>query len=201
MIGRILSLLLVFLFQHAGAQVEPDLWRYPVEHGHILYQYTGDTEGQRTLYFNDFGKEQAVYTELVRNSTFFAVETSTPEKVIEILIEGKHYHFDLSTKTGYLLDFHIHLLFKYFRLPKDKTIEHGLKSIGAQFESEEVWNGYQCEKWTYRGRTFLLWNGLLLKLRSTGLNKDFTMEAVEIDFKKPVSHEKFKFPQGVKFVE
>jgi hypothetical protein len=179
------------------AQTTHNSWQYPAEQGRILYEYSGNVEGQRELFFKDFGKEQALYTRLVRNSTFFAVKTSTAENVVEIYKEGKHYHFDLDNKNGMTIDFPIHLLHKYFRIPDNVNYRDGLLDIGAQLTGREEIMGYSCEIWTYRSKTCWVWEGLLLKMESTGLNKNFTMEAVEIDFNREVDREKFRFPKKI----
>lgn len=196
---RILFVFLVnfVFFQTIAGQSKENSWQYPVDQGRILYEYSGNTEGYRELFFRNSGAEQALYTNLIRSSTFFAVKTTAPENVVEFLKEGKHYHFDLETKTGLVIDFPIHLLHKYFRIPENKSYVEGLVEIGAQNNGQDEILGKLCEKWSYRGRTFWIWEGLMMKMTSTGLNKNFSMEAVESDFTKPVPDEKFIFPKKI----
>lgn len=192
-----LLMLSVLVVASLSAQPENPGWKYPAEQGRILYHYTGNTEGYRELFFRNYGKEQALYTNLERSSTFFAVTTTTPENVIELLINGKHYHFDLETKTGLTLDFPVHLLHKYFRIPETKSYAAGLMEIGAELLGEEEVNGYPCEKWSYRDRVFWIYQGLLMKMKSSGLNKNFSMQAVEIEFNRDINNKKFNFPEKI----
>jgi hypothetical protein len=194
-------ILSICLIPDLKAQAEQINWKYPVEQGRILYHYTGNTSGYRELFFRDFGSEQALYTNLERSSTFFSITTTTPENVVEFLKEGKHHHFDLDSKKGLTLDFPIHLLHKYFRIPDTQSPSEGLLEIGAERMGEEDVNGYLCEKWTYRDRDFWVWQGLLLKMNSSGLNKNFSMEAVEIDFKDKVPDKKFNFPKKIQIMD
>jgi len=191
-----LALILVFIGT-AIAQSDDSNPPFLIDQGHILYEYSGNTTGTRALYFIDYGKEQALHTQLIRSSTFFAITTSTPENVAEYRNEGRYYHFDLDSQKGLVLDIPFHLLHKYFRIPLDKDYRDGLSSIGAEYIGNEVFKDFDCEKWTYRGRKIWVWKGFLLKMISTGLNKNFTMEAVEIDFESPVPDKFFVFPENI----
>ena len=178
-------------------QAQPALQPYPEAEGHIVYRYEGNTEGTREIFFRDFGKEQVMFTKLIRSSTFYAITTTTPENTVEFLQDGVHYHFDLDQRHGQVLKVPYGLLEKYLPLPEgfDSTRD-ALEAKGAEWLGNEDFKELSCDRWQYRDREFLLWGEMLMQMEMAGFNKDFNMQLVEMNFG-PVPPEKFDFPKGI----
>ena len=188
-------LIFLWLVMIPSGQAQPLL---PATQGRILYHYTGNTEGYREHFFRDSGNEQALYTNLIRSSTFYAIATNTPENTVEYFKENTHFHFDLDQKKGQILKVPFGLLEKYIPLSEGSgSIREALESKGAKHLGQVSFQNKTCDRWQYRDREFLLWEGLLMKLISSGFNKNFSMEVVDMDLQGPVPEEKFNFPAGI----
>jgi len=172
---------------------------FPVKEGKIVYEYEGNTLGQRTLYFKDFGKRIALYTDLSRNSTFYSITTTTRENVVEFLKDNIHYHFDLVSKKGLTIKAPIYLINKYLRIDIEKqSLQEALTDLGAVFVKNDSISDHECKQWTYGNKEIWLdKNALILKLTSTGLNKDFKMSVSSIDFESPIDDKLFNFPADI----
>lgn len=193
----IIIFLLFFAFTALTSAQPGEHNLYPSEQGRILYEYEGNTEGIRELFFGDYGQKIALYTNLSRSSTFFAITTTTNENVLEYLKDGIHYHFDLELTRGLVIKSPIGLLEKYFQIPGKGSYKQEMENIGAKMIKQDTISGLPCEHWEYRSRNVWIYKGLLIKMQSSGLNKNFRMEAIEIDFKTRLPEDKFNFPEDI----
>lgn len=193
--------LLFFSFTALTSAQSDEHSPYPSVQGRILYEYEGNTEGIRELFFRDYGREIALYTNLSRSSTFFAITTTTNENVLEYLKEGVHYHFDLELKRGLVIKSPVGLVEKYFQIPGKRPYKQEMENIGAKMIKQDTINGLLCEHWEYRSRNVWIHKGLLIKMESSGLNKNFRMEAIEVDFEKELPEDKFNFPEDIPLPE
>lgn len=172
---------------------------YPVKNCSIKYEFSGDTEGYRELYFTEFGQRMAIYTNFTRANTFYGITTHTTENVIEFLKDGQYYHFDRENQKAYLLTPPTHMISKYVhvRNSKGQDYQEYLEEAGAFYKGDVKILDLLCEKWSYKTKDFYLWNGILIRLVSKGLKKNFVMEAVSVNFKEEPEEYNFLFPTDI----
>ena len=72
--------LFILLSTHLLVAQSEANFMFPAEYGNIEYEYSGNTEGSRLLYFEESGKRLALYTNLARTSTFYSVRSTTRGK-------------------------------------------------------------------------------------------------------------------------
>lgn len=176
---------------------------YPVKNCSIRYEFSGDTEGYRELYFTDYGERMAIYTNFTRSNTFYGITTHSTEHVSEFLKDGQYYHFDIENKKAFLLTPPAHMISKYVhvRSSEGQDYQEDLEQAGAVYRGEVSILNLECEKWSYKTKDFYIWNGILIRLISKGLKKNFVMEAVSVNFKQRPEEYNFLFPTDIPLPE
>jgi|GEM_PF-4924830 hypothetical protein len=198
MLKSLLSAWLIVLFLGSGAAQPRDKSIFPVEHCIVKYSFSGNTEGYRDLYFSDYGNKMAVFTNFTRSTTFYSITTSSIENVAEFLLNGQYYHFDLENKKGHLIEPPAHMISKYVYTREPKAdYRTDLENAGAILTGTKRILDIDCEAWQYYNKEFLIWEGILLRVSSRGLKKNFIMEVTSIDFESNIDESVFSFPENI----
>jgi len=171
---------------------------YPVESCTINYEFEGNTEGERELYFENYGQKMAVYTYFTRSNTFYSIVTTSNENVAEYLLDGTYYHIDIEHQKVHKLNPPAHMMVNYVQnAGKSSDYREDLELAGASLVGTQKLLDLECEHWTYKSKEFLIWNGILLKMTSRGLKKNFSMKATSIDFENEIPTDRFSFPADI----
>jgi len=85
-------LLLSCIGAHSGRGEEPSLELFGIKSGQIEYQVEGSSSGTETLFWDDWGRNQARYSHVqppVLESPLHVLQISTPQEIIWINLEKK----------------------------------------------------------------------------------------------------------------
>lgn len=174
---------------------------FGIESGIIEYTISGSQEGTRKLYFADWGRKQAEYS----NTTVNIGQYSKQSNLLKITLNDEQYIIDLVKRTGTKRE--NPLLEKLIALKGQ--ISHGdfgeqLVLIDGGYESgSEVVDGKKCTIYEFKNKhsKSWIWNWLMLKSEIRYGNMNITIFADTIEQNVTVPDSVFKFPPNVLITE
>lgn len=174
---------------------------FGIKSGIIEYKISGSQEGTRKLYFDDWGREQAEFS----NTTINIGEYSKQSNLLKLTKGDDQYIIDLTKKTGTKRE--NPLLEKLVKL--QGQISHGdfgeqLVLIDGGYESgSEVVDGRKCTIYEFKNKhsKSWIWNWLMLKSEISYGNMNITIFADNIEENVSVPDSVFKFPPNVLITE
>ncbi len=198
LISCILFFLLVISYANADS-VKSSTRRYPKsKSGIIKYNISGTITGTEVVYYEDWGRREAIYTETTIDLRGVIVDRNT----LTILQDDGLWinNIDLNTRTGIRMK---NPRYKEYigksRAELENTKKKRLKDAGARRSEIEMVIGKPCFVWTvqYNGNEIYLWNGIILKKVTGSGYSETTTVATEITENVNIPEEKFTIPPDI----
>ena len=171
--------------------------RYGVKSGIIEYELSGVQEGNKTLYFDDWGMRQAEYTRSVLSVNGFT-------KAINLvsIIDGEYqYTINLDLKSGTKTRNPIIKEMEALKHEKgfNEFGEQMILKMGAEKTGQETYLGKDCDIYEIpKSHTkFWVWQWLILKSETQSKAFNIVTEAKKIETDIKIPSEKFKIPEKV----
>lgn len=196
--------LMLIVFIIAGSFINIEAQRrintYKIKKAIVTYKYTGMSEGVETLYFDNYGKKEARYSELVTKAFGFTNKT----KELNLHLDSVNYNINLLTNTGIKQsmpgDFSGRNMAGMEEWKGIGSGEEMMDAMGFEKTGEEMILGKKCEIWEGMGTKTWTWNNISLK-SIVNIMGEMTIEATEIDLNTSIPASKFKIPEGINFDE
>jgi hypothetical protein len=174
---------------------------FGLKSGIIEYKITGSQTGSKKLYFDDWGRKQAEFS----NSTIRVGEYSKHSNLLKITKGDKQYVIDLDDKTGTKRENPV--IEKMMDL--SNQINYGdfgeqLILIDGGFESgTEIISDKKCKiyKFSKQKKTWWVWNWILLKSEINRGGINITIEAINIEGDVNIPENIFAIPPEVLITE
>jgi len=198
LISCILFFLLVISYANADS-VKSATRRYPKsKSGIIKYNVSGTTTGTEVVYYEDWGRREAIYTKTTIDLRGVIVDRNT----LTILEDNGRWinNIDLNARTGIRMK---NPRYKEYvgksRIELENTKKKSLKDAGARRAEIEMVIGKPCFVWTvqYNGNEIYLWNGIILKKVTGSGFSETTTVATEITESVNIPEEKFTIPPDI----
>jgi uncharacterized protein YjiS (DUF1127 family) len=199
---RLISCILLFLLviSYANADsIKSATRRYPKsKSGIIKYNVSGTKTGTEVVYYEDWGRREAIYTKSTVDLRGVIVDRNT----LTLLEDNGRWinNIDLNARTGIRMR---NPRYKEYvgksRIELENTKKKSLKDAGARRAEIEMVIGRPCFVWTvqYNGNEIYLWNGIVLKKITGSGYSETTTVATEITESVNIPEEKFTIPPDI----
>ena len=199
---RLISCILLFLLviSYANADsIKSATRRYPKsKSGIIKYNVSGTKTGTEVVYYEDWGRREAIYTKSTVDLRGVIVDRNT----LTLLEDNGLWinNIDLNARTGIRMK---NPRYKEYvgqsRIELENTKKKSLKDAGARRAEIEMVIGRPCFVWTvqYNGNEIYLWNGIVLKKITGSGYSETTTVATEITESVNIPEEKFTIPPDI----
>lgn len=198
LISCILFFSLVISYANADS-VKSSTRRYPKsKSGIIKYRISGTITGTEVIYYEDWGRREAIYTKTTMKLRGVKVDRNT----LTILEDNGRWinNIDLNARTGIRMK---NPKYKEYvgksRIELENVKKKNLKDAGARRAEIEWVAGKPCIVWgeQYTGNETYTWNGIILKkVTGSGFSKTTTV-ATEITESVHIPEEKFTIPPDI----
>ncbi len=198
LISCILFFLLVISYANADS-IKSATKRYPKsKSGIIKYNVSGTKTGTEVVYYEDWGRREAIYTKSTVDLRGVIVDRNT----LTLLEDNGRWinNIDLNARTGIRMR---NPRYKEYvgksRIELENTKKKSLKDAGARRAEIEMVIGRPCFVWTvqYNGNEIYLWNGIVLKKITGSGYSETTTVATEITESVNIPEEKFTIPPDI----
>ena len=198
LISCILFFLLVISYANADS-IKSATRRYPKsKSGIIKYNVSGTKTGTEVVYYEDWGRREAIYTKSTVDLRGVIVDRNT----LTLLEDNGLWinNIDLNARTGIRMK---NPRYKEYvgksRIELENTKKKSLKDAGARRAEIEMVIGRPCFVWTvqYNGNEIYLWNGIVLKKITGSGYSETTTVATEITESVNIPEEKFTIPPDI----
>ncbi len=199
---RLISCILFFLLVISYADADSDksaTRRYPKsKSGIIKYNISGTIAGTEVVYYEDWGRREAIYTKTTMDLRGVTVDRNT----LTLLEDNGQWinNIDLNARTGLRMN---NPQYKEYvgksRVELENTKRKSLKDAGARRAEIERVVGKPCIVWAeqYTGNEIYTWNGIILKkVTGSGFSKTTTV-ATEITESVNIPEGKFTIPPDI----
>jgi hypothetical protein len=190
----IFSVILVFILTILSGQ-DATLKPYGIKSGIIEYSYSGAKVGKGTLYFDDYGTKNAMYTD--------AIEEGEKRKGWVVSFGDYQYMWDPDKSTdGMKLE---NPLLDWAASESKENLESFTESMYAQMGftkgANETFLGKDCKVMKGDMGKVLTWNGILMLLDMKVMGYGSHQEVTKIQTNVPVDAKYFVLPGNIKFSE
>lgn len=186
-----LLLIMVILFALEG--FAQNYKRYAFKSGIIKYKYEGKTTGTEVLYFDDYGKKEAKYS----NTVTKMLGVKSYENTITILNGDQVINYDEKTgKATKSTNPAIHAFTTDEDMDYEEYAIEMMKSLGFEKVGTETVLGKNCDVWEGMG-TIYTWKGLSIKSNTKIMGMNINIIATDVQTNVRIPASKFELPAGV----
>ncbi|OQY08473.1 MAG: hypothetical protein B6I28_04690 [Fusobacteriia bacterium 4572_132] len=169
---------------------------YLVKSGYIEYKLTGNTTGEKTVFWDDYGRKTRTEVKSKSVTTFFGQTRNENIHTVSIISDGKFWTVDLLKKSGQKGDipYYGETTSYYEGLTKaeEKKLEEDiLAAFGGQKIGTEKILGYNCEIISIMGGKIWIYKGISLKSKVNILGIEANETAVKFKKNMKISDSKF----------
>jgi len=176
--------------------------RYPIEHIHVHYIYSGLGRGTEDLYFDQYGRRETKYVnwEHIEEKALRPMIRLTisvgPDIYTCLLDRGEGTHW-----KDPQLDSLFHL--SAANIPSPEKITQTILSEKGKLVGQDTVLGLKADIWKITGTPLELyiWKGVLLKRASVAAGDTVVVTAVSIDTVRRPNESAFVVPGGIKMRE
>ena len=179
--------------------------RYDVKSGIVKYNIQADMmEGTETLYFDDYGRTEAKYTDIQMNVPGMPPGMAEQQQ-LTIMRDGYLYNIDRKTNEGTKVEDTIskQMMEEMGKKDMKEVGDFAMKALDGIEKGEDTVAGYDCDLWLLQAlsSTNCVYKGVSLRAETNvnGLNMLFEAESAEFDINVP--KEKLEVPSGVRLSE
>lgn len=202
-----LSIVVLLTFTFFCTSVSAQTYkRYNNKSGIIEYEIDGTYEGTATLYWDDYGMKEALYTD--KEITKFGIRISG-ENTVEIIDGDSTFKIDLDDLEGEKSKNDYADTYGSVRDANDilEISKLAFTTLGGKIEEKrtKVQCGKKCEIWTieapYKGK-YHVWEGIFLTSEeeiTKGIEMIKKCKSIKLDV--PIPAEKLAVPTNIEFEE
>lgn len=170
--------------------------RYLVKSAIVKMKHSGMSEGEETIYIDQYGERVARYTDL--KTSVMGMTSRTKE--LELTLGDEIYSIDLLTNTGVKSTIPVSDMSEKEMKEWAAIGEQMLEDMGFEKTGQEKILGKTCDVWEGMGTRSWIWNNLALKTEISMMGKA-TIEAIDLQVDVAIPASKFKVPDGISFEE
>lgn len=203
-ITGILGITLILMQFTIHAQKENK--RFLIKSGHIEYQIEGDSEGTKTVWFDDYGRKYSEETKATTTTKFFGMKNTEEEHDIYIMKGLDYISVDMLKNEGTTGKLHLYEdsreIAENMTEEEMKQLEEDiLESFGGERLGTENFLGKPCEVIKVLGAKSWIYKGIILKSEMSSLGQKITESATLIEENVSVPSSVFEPPAGVELSE
>ncbi|MDA3912506.1 MAG: hypothetical protein PF448_14220 [Bacteroidales bacterium] len=178
---------------------------YQIKSGYVKYELTGNAEGTKKLWWDDYGAKTRTETQSTSTTKIFGMTSETQTNKVEIKVGTSYWTVDLNKMTGQegntegFVDYSAYD--EMTEAEKEAYAEAMLDSLGGEKLPSEMFLGCKCD-------VILLWGSKIWSCKNVPLKSEISLMGINTyetatEFKKniPVSSSKFEKPAGVEFTQ
>ncbi len=179
-----------------------DFHRYPVEHGHVHYLYSGLGRGYEDLYFDQYGTREAK----IANWEHIEDQGLRKSATLNLTLGADVYTCQLDRNAGvHFKDAELDSLF-HLSAAETPTADAAAKIYlerRAHLIGQDTVMGLRSNVWAVNEAPIKLsiWNGILLKRITMPAGDTVIMTADMVDTTTPADHAAFRIPPSIKIQE
>ncbi len=193
---RLILGILIGLFTVVTISAENNQKTYLVKSGYVEYELTGNTTGEKTIFWDDYGRKTRTEVKSKSVTTFFGKTTEESTHTVSIISNGKFWAADLLNNNGQKGDIPYYgettLYYEGLTKAEEKELEENiLAAFGGQKVGTEKILGYNCEIISIMGAKTWIYKGIVLKseMNILGVEANETV----VNFKKNIKVSNSKF--------
>jgi len=177
--------------------------KYAVKSGYVEYQVTGNTTGEKKIWWDDYGLKSRTEENTVTVVKVFGVKNETKTHTVSVVKDGKFWSADLlehTGQTGTVPDFggmsgHDDLSEAELK----KMEQEILDALGGKKLGTETFLGYTCEVIELMGAKSWIHQGVLLKSEVKLLGVSSVETAIKFDKNVNIPAIRFDPPDGIAY--
>ncbi len=199
---KVLFLSLIFMLSVQLQAQKSNYAQYAIKSGYVKYKITGNTQGIKELWWDDFGAKRKELEQSSSTVVIFGIKSEEKKHTLAIYDENKYYEVNYAKNTAQKFDIPFSSAMQgKTEKEREKEAERVINSLGGHKEGEQSFLGYKCTVYRLLGAKTWVYKGIPLKTNANILGIESNVEAVE--FKKLSSLPKNTFtpPSDVKFEE
>lgn len=175
--------------------------RYAIKSGHVEYKLTGNTEGTKSLWFDNYGEIFVEEVNSITTTKMFGMKNVTEEHKVTIMKGAENITIDYIEETVYKSTNPYYQDGKDFAesMTKEEQEEFTnsiMNSFGGEIIGEENILGKKCEIMSMLGTKTWIYKGVALKSEAKILGVKNFEDATEFEENVKIPASKFKIPEG-----
>ena len=201
-------LLIVSMMVLAGlitAQEGKKMQRFGIKRGVVKYEITGNTNGARSVWWDDYGRKMREEISTVTVTKILGVKSETTTHTVTVTVEDRFWTADLNKMTG--------IKGSLYGTELDESIDEMtekeqealgqavLDSLGGEIEGQESVMGYTCDVVRALGSRVWVHKGISLKTESNIMGIKYFEKAVRFVPGDDVQDSFFQPYSGVEYKE
>ena len=175
--------------------------RYAVKSGHVEYKLTGNAEGTRSIWFDNYGDTWVEEKQTTTTVKMFGMKSVTEEHTLIIMNGAESITVDFIEGTAYKSRNPYYQDGKDFAesMTKEQQEEFAndiMNSLGGEIIGEETILGKKCEIMSMLGSKAWIYKGITLKSETKVLGVKNYEEAIKFEENIKFPASKLKVPEG-----
>ena len=201
-------LLLAVMFAFSSlltAQDMKKMQRFGIKSGVVKYEISGNTEGKRAVWWDDYGRKMREEISTVTITKILGMKSETVTHTVTVTVDDRFWTADLEKMTGIKgalygteLDEEIDEMTEKEQEALGQAI---LDSLGGEIEGQESFMGYTCDVIRAMGSRVWVPKGINLKTESNVLGIKYYEKAVQFQPGSAVQDSFFTPYSGVEYKE
>lgn len=182
-----------------------NLQYYTVKSGKVEYELSGNISGNKTMWFDDFGRKKRIELNKTTTVKIFGIESVTTEKTMTIFDGEYIYSIDYQDNSGYKQPMpelaNMANIEEMNEAEKQAFYDQTLADLGGKKLGKEKFLGRDCDVISLMGSKSWIYQGVTLKNETSLLG--ITNNETAIDFQEniKISADKFVPPTDIDWVE
>lgn len=202
------ALLLVLMFAVSSLTMAQDMkkmQRFGIKSGVVKYEISGNTNGTRALWWDDYGRKMREEISTVTVTKILGMKSETTTHTVTVTVEDRFWTADLEKMTGIKgalygteLDEEIDEMTEKEQEALGQAV---LDSLGGEIEGQESVMGYTCDVVRALGSRVWIHKGVSLKTESNIMGIKYFEKAVRFVPGDDVQDSFFQPYSGVEYKE
>lgn len=170
--------------------------QFAIKSGYIEYSLSGNTEGTKKLWWDNFGDKTRTEIQSTTTTKIFGIKNIDKTHTIEILVKDKYWTANLSDNTGQkgILPFYQEsrkLVENMTKQELENFTNQTITALGGERLGSEIFFGKSCEMIKIMGSKIWIHKGITLKTEAKILEIVNNETAIKFQANKSVSSSKF----------
>ncbi len=178
---------------------------FDIKSGHVEYKLSGNTEGTKSFYWDDFGVKQYTLERSETTIEMFGIKDVQKKHMLTIQNGGDIYTVDYitdyaaHTDVSSQMEMNAYMQSSHTEAQKEDMRDETLASLGGEITGTETVLGRTCEIMEMAGSKSWIYKQVILKSETSlmGVTNNETATSMEENISIPAS--KFQPPAGVEF--
>ncbi|MBS3741862.1 MAG: hypothetical protein KGY74_07060 [Candidatus Cloacimonetes bacterium] len=203
---RLIVYFILILISVSSSLIAEKPNRFALKSAHIVYELSGNTEGKKEVWFDNYGTKYYEQKKTTTTIEMFGIKNTQKEHKISITVDGTHYDIDMINKTGYKSQIPEMEAFQQYaenmtEEEQDNFKQEILDSFGGKIVGNEKFMDKECEIMELMGRKSWLYKGVALKGEGNVMGVVSNETAREFKENPVVPASQFDPPAGIAYEE